>query len=282
MKELKGFAVLAAAVAVALLAAGCTAAPGANTTTANTTNATPRAGPEALIGTWQLASFLGANGQTVQAVAGSIPLVTFTRDGAVAGTVGCNHFSANYTASGTQLAIGPTVSTLMYCSAPSGVMDQEQRVFELFPLTAGYAVTGTTLNLLDRTGKTIMTFNRAAEPANAPLVGTVWRLAGFSDNATARSALAGSNATVAFSSDGRLSGTTGCNDLSGPYTTSGNAISIGPLAVTARACADPAMMAQERDLLDALAAAVAYEIRGDRLTMTDTSGNRTVEFVRVA
>jgi heat shock protein HslJ len=273
MKEVKGYAILAAAVAVALLAAGCATAPGTNTTTPNATGEPP------LLGTWRLTSFLGANGQTVQAVAGSVPLVTFDRAGRVSGSVGCNQFSADYTVRGTQLTIGPAVSTMMYCSFPAGVMDQEQRVLELLPLTAGYAVAGSTLTLLDRAGAPIMTFNRVAEPVNAPLVGTTWRLAGFSDNATARSALANSNATVVFGAGGRLSGTTGCNDLAGPYTTNGNAISIGPLAVTERACADPALTAQEQDLLDALDVAASYGITGDRLVMTDSSGSRTVEFV---
>ena len=151
---------------------------------------------------------------------------------------------------------------MMYCSVPAGVMDQEQRVLELLPLTAGYAVAGSTLTLLDRTGTPIMTFDRAAEPTNAPLVGTTWRLAGFSDNATARSALASSNATVVFGADGRLSGTTGCNDVAGPYTANETAISIGPLAVTERACADPALMLQERELLDALEAGRHLRDRG--------------------
>jgi putative lipoprotein len=108
----------------------------------------------------------------------------------------------------------------------------------------------------------------------------VWRLAGFSDNATARSALQGSNATVVFGTDGRITGSTGCNDLSGPYTTDDARISIGPLAVTERACADPSLMLQERELLEALEIAATYDIEGDRLTMIDASASQMVEFVR--
>lgn len=275
MKDLKGYAILAAAIAVAFLAAGCTTAPGANNTTA-------LSGPAALIGTWQLATFLGTNGETMRALAGSTPLVTFNRDGSVTGTAGCNHFSANYTATGNQLAFSPAASTLMYCTAPSGVMDQELRVFELLPVTAGFTIAGTTLTLLDRAGRPIMTFERAVSPQNAPLVGTVWRLSGFSDKATARSALAGSGATVSFTSDGRITGTTGCNDLTGPYTINGNRISIGPVQVTARACTDPALAAQERDLLDALQVAATYEVRADQLVMADAPGTRAVRFTRVA
>jgi heat shock protein HslJ len=276
MKELQRYAILAAAVAVALLAAGCATAPGDGNRAANNTSV---AVDPPLVGTWQLTSFLGADGETVEAVAGSTPLVSFDRDGRVTGSVGCNQFSADYTTSGSQLSIGPAVSTLMYCSFPAGVMDQESRVLELLPLTAGYTVAGDTLTILDRAGTEIMKFNRAAGPEDAPLVGTTWRLAGFSDNATARSALEGSNATVVFGADGRLTGTTGCNDLSGPYTTNDARIAIGPLAVTERACADPALMLQERELLEALEIAATYDIEGDRLTMIDPSATQMVEFV---
>lgn len=276
MKELNRFALLAAVVAVALLAAGCATIPGATNATGN---GTARSGQEALLGSWQLTSFLGVNGSTVAAIAGSVPILTFNRDGTLTGSVGCNHFSATYNVSGNTISFGPSVSTLMYCSVPAGVMDQESRVLALLPLTTGYMVAVDTLRLLDRSGATIMTLNRAVEPEPLPLVGTRWRLAGFSDNETARSALAGSNATVVFGTDGRLTGSTGCNDLSGPYTTNGNRIAIGPLAVTERSCLDSALMAQERDLLDALEVAATYEIRGDRLLMTDTSGTQMAEFV---
>ena len=127
-----------------------------------------------------------------------------------------------------------------------------------------------------------MTFNRAAVATDAPLAGPTWRLAGFTDNETARSALPGPDATLVFSPDGRLSGTTGCNTVSGTYSTNGNAISIGPLAVTERACLDPALTAQEQDLLAALGAAASYTIQGDRLALSDATGSRTVEFVRIA
>lgn len=218
-----------AVLTVALLAAGCTTAPGAHNTTANATVRSPEL---PLLGTWQLTSFFGSSGETVQAVAGPVPLVTFDREGRVAGSVGYNQFSANYTVNGSQLASGPAVSTLMYCAVPSGVMDQEQQVFELFSLMAGYTVTGDVLTLLDRSGNRMMTFNRAPGTVNAPLSGPTWRLAGFADNETARSALSSPDAFLLFLPGGQLSGTTGCNDVSGSYTTTGNALSIRPLAVT--------------------------------------------------
>ncbi len=279
---MKGHTLLAAVAAFALLVAGCASTPAGDNTTANTSGEGRGPGQETLLGTWQLTLYLGANGGTVQAVAGSVPLVTFGSDGSISGTLGCNRFAGNYTARDGQLSIGSIASTLMYCPDPAGVMDQEQRVFELFPLTAGYTVAGSTLALLDGTGSRIMTFERAAESPSLPLAETTWRLSGFLEDGTARSALAGSNATLVFSTDGKVSGTTGCNNLMGPYTTSGSTISIGPLATTRKACADTALATQEQDLLAVLEAAAAYEIQGDRLVLADTSGYPSVDFVGIA
>lgn len=276
MKELMGSACLVAAVAVALLAAGCATAPGNGDGAANNTSV---AVEPPLVGTWQLTSFLGADGETVRALASTVPLVTFDNDGRVSGTVGCNHFSADYTLSGNRLSIGPAVSTLMYCASPAGVMDQEARVLALLPLAAGYAIAGDTLTVLDQGGNGLVTLERAANPQDAPLVGTTWRLDGFMENGTARSALAGTDASVVFGADGRLSGTTGCNDLSGRYTADGARISIGPLAATGRACPDPDLMRQERELLEALEVTATYDIEGDRLTVIDLLTSRVVEFV---
>lgn len=276
MKELMGSACLVAVVAVALLAAGCATAPGNGDGAANNTSV---AFEPPLVGTWQLASFLGADGGTVRAVAGTVPLVTFDRDGRVSGTVGCNHFSADYTSSGNRLSIGPAISTLMYCASPAGVMDQEARVLALLRLAAGYAIAGDTLTVLDPGGNGLVTLDRAADPRDAPLVGTTWRLDGFMENGTARSALAGTDASVVFGADGRLSGTTGCNDLSGLYTADDARVSIGPLAVTGRACPDPDLMRQERELLAALQVTATCDIEGDRLTLIDLLTSRVVEFV---
>ena len=49
--------------------------------------------------------------------------------------------------------------------------------------------------------------------------------------------------TLDFVDDGRLTGETGCNSFNGPYQSDGDAISIGPLAVTRAACPDPARAA---------------------------------------
>ncbi len=65
-----------------------------------------------------------------------------------------------YTATDDRITFSRIVSTEMYCVEPAGVADQEQRVFELFPITVGYRIDEPTLTLFDRAGRSILTFER--------------------------------------------------------------------------------------------------------------------------
>lgn len=57
--------------------------------------------------------------------------------------------------------------------------------------------------------------------------------------------------TMTFGADGRVFGSTSCNRFNGEYTLDGNAISLGPLAVTKMAC-EAGLMEQEHRFLEVL------------------------------
>jgi heat shock protein HslJ len=70
--------------------------------------------------------------------------------------------------------------------------------------------------------------------------------------------------TADFAGD-RIAGSGGCNRFSGGYTTQGNQqLSIGPLASTFKACAEP-IMTMETKYLTALQGAQRYEVNQDGL-----------------
>jgi uncharacterized membrane protein len=54
--------------------------------------------------------------------------------------------------------------------------------------------------------------------------------------------------TISFGKDGQVSGRSGCNRFTGPYTLSGEGLSFGNLAVTRMACPAPQMEAERRFL----------------------------------
>ena len=55
--------------------------------------------------------------------------VVFGEDNKLAGTAGCNRYSAACTIDGERVTVGPAVATRMYCGAPEGIMEQEAAYF---------------------------------------------------------------------------------------------------------------------------------------------------------
>lgn len=83
--------------------------------------------------------------------------------------------------------------------------------------------------------------------------------------------------TAEFSPDGSVSGSSGCNRYSGPYTVDGNNIEMGPFASTLMACPD-LIMAQEALYLKALETGSTYQISDDELTIKDKNSNALAVF----
>jgi putative lipoprotein len=106
-----------------------------------------------------------------------------------------------------------------------------------------------------------------------PIEGPVWRLAQLGDEPIAP----GGDAQIQFDrSSGRVSGSGGCNRVSGSFTRSGSALTIGQLASTRMACTDPVRGANEAQFISALQTTACYRLAGPgRLALLDASG-RTV------
>ena len=78
-----------------------------------------------------------------------------------------------------------------------------------------------------------------------------------------------------------MSGNSGCNTFTGPYTvTGGDSIKIGPLAATLKACTSEDLHNQETDYLNALQLATTFQVSGDRLDLFRPGGTFAVTFVR--
>jgi putative lipoprotein len=93
----------------------------------------------------------------------------------------------------------------------------------------------------------------------ALLQGAEWRLTEIGSEPVVDAASAPS---LLFGSDGRVSGSTGCNRFSAPYTLGAEGLRIGPAAATKRACAPP-LGALEQRFLAQLQAVQGFELRGD-------------------
>ena len=103
--------------------------------------------------------------------------------------------------------------------------------------------------------------NTTPEPTSAAdLAGTSWTLVSIGGTPVVE----GSGPHLTFGADGNASGSTGCNSMSGDYTTDGAALTFGPMATTRMACEEP-LMTQEAAVLEALTGVSGWEIDADGL-----------------
>lgn len=113
--------------------------------------------------------------------------------------------------------------------------------------------------------------------ASAQLAGTSWVLESMGDQQAADD----TSATLQFSEDGEVSGSGGCNNYSGEFTTDGETLKVGELAVTLMACEGP-VGDQESAFHNALAQARHFTVDEDTLMLSDEDGRELLVFAAQA
>jgi heat shock protein HslJ len=198
-------------------------------------------------------------------------------DTRVGGTSGCNTYNAPFTVDGTKLTIGPNIaSTQMACEpGPTAV---ETSYLERLPNVTEYQIDGSTLELLDNTGGTLLTY-KAVDAASAIL--GEWTATGIYTGDAIKGPVEGSKLTANFT-DKEVSGDSGCNTFGGPFTAEKSTIKLGPFRSTLRACAEDAVSTQEQQYLQALELAKTFKVTGDQLQLFREDGGFAATFVRTA
>ncbi|WP_292729529.1 META domain-containing protein [Methanoculleus sp.] len=122
----------------------------------------PAVPPAPLAGTeWTLESY-SQDGETVSSlIVGTTVTATFSPEGKVTGSAGCNAYGAGYLLDGAKITIEPPISTKMNCNDPEGVMGQENTYLNLLPSVSSYRVEGNHLVLSDATGADLLFFMQA-------------------------------------------------------------------------------------------------------------------------
>ena len=112
----------------------------------------------------------------------------------------------------------------------------------------------------------------AAVEVPRPVVDGNWRV----QSIAGRPVVQGTRVTLAFS-NGRVSGNTGCNSLTGRFAFDRGRLNAGPLVTTKRACMGRGQMAQERDLLALLGERLSVSRnRNGKLVLTGARGRTLV------
>jgi heat shock protein HslJ len=121
------------------------------------------------------------------------------------------------------------------------------------------------------------------QPAPQTLTGVTWYLVAFNQaGGGAISVKPGTQITAFFDTQGKVSGSAGCNQYTASYQTTLNTLSIGAPASTKMACSEPAgIMTQETTYLSYIQGASGYSISGNTLTVTDSSGKALLTYSTV-
>ncbi|MEC7120456.1 MAG: META domain-containing protein [Pseudomonadota bacterium] len=114
----------------------------------------------------------------------------------------------------------------------------------------------------------------SSSEADAPnnqtsLANTAWTLDSLAGQAVSIDTSRPNHPHIAFASDYRVSGATGCNRMMGQAKVDGTAISLGALATTRMACMEDQL---EVPFVQALNKTTQYQVQNNQLLLKDSTG----------
>jgi heat shock protein HslJ len=109
---------------------------------------------------WEVTGYNNGKQAVIGTLAGTNLTADFGKDGNLSGNAGCNTYSGAYKVNGDQITIGPLVSTMMACSEPEGVMEQETQYLAALQSAATYQIEGNVLQLRTKEDALAAIFNR--------------------------------------------------------------------------------------------------------------------------
>lgn len=228
--------------------------------------------PGGLAGTkWDVVNYNNGKQAVVSLIADTSITLNFGDNGRVSGSAGCNNYTGAYDTGGDILHVGALATTFKLCHKPDGIMAQEQQYLTALQSAQTYEIAGDTLTIRDNSGAMQVV---AKMVAPASLAGTAWDVTGYNNGKQALvSLIIGTEITLNFGTDNRVSGSAGCNNYTGGFESTDTTLKVGALASTQRACIAPeGINEQEAQYLAALQNSATYEIAGDTLTIRDSSG----------
>jgi heat shock protein HslJ len=116
---------------------------------------------------WQLLGYNNGRGGFSSVLAGTEITAIFSDDGKLAGSAGCNNYTAGYKVDGDHMSIGPVAATRMMCAEPEGIMDQESAYLAALETAATYQIQNGRMEMRTADGALAATFE-ATDAAAAP------------------------------------------------------------------------------------------------------------------
>jgi len=192
--------------------------------------------------------------------------LSFSSDGKMTGYDGCNHFGAQYHAEKGFLKLSyPPVSTMMMCSSNNH--------FKEFILHAvRFERKGSVMTLISSDGKKIaFELNSVSFPEGKYTVTSYIKDKHFVSPSPSIS--------IEFSSNGKVSGSMGCNRYFASYTDKANRLYLSYPALTRMNC-EPSVMEQENAFLELFSRIGQYKVFEDRIRLYDSNGLTVIEMTK--
>ncbi|WP_067835115.1 META domain-containing protein [Nocardia lijiangensis] len=209
-----------------------------------------------------------------QAIPGGGPLTLQFADGRVTANAGCNTISGAVTFDDNVLRVEELASTLIGC--PGELADADRWVDTLLNSAPTWKLDGDTLTLQNNEQTVTLLDKKVARP-DKPLRGTTWVVNGLiTPDAHVRSqAIDDAKPTLVIAEDGAVSGSAGCNRLTGTATVEpgqdGEKVTFR-LGTTKMMC-PPEVMEVETAVLRALDGTTTATIDADVLTLRNDNGH---------
>ncbi|MCA9971355.1 MAG: META domain-containing protein [Anaerolineales bacterium] len=212
----------------------------------------------------------------LQSMAGEAPLpntdptLRLTADYQLSGSTGCNSFFASVTVEDGAWSVGEMGSTLIGCM--DDLMAQETAVLAHLQSATGHTLAANQLTIHTPDGDLVY-----APAPDASLEDTRWTLSGLVEKEAVVSTWVDAEVFLQFV-DGQVSGSAGCNRLSGTYTVDGRTLTLSPLGMTRMACEEE-RTAREAEVAEMLTQVAGFAIEWQTLTLLDADGNSLAMFM---
>lgn len=182
---------------------------------------------------WQLLSFT-SGAMTYSPLNGTVIAGQFA-EGMFSGYAGCNWFGAPFNLDGATITFAAAERTARDCLG-EGVLAQEETFLQALSAAASYTLIGDQLTIQYEGGA--LNFQAMPDPAGPPFTGTNWVLwqMNYGDDSSRPQ---GNIPLTALFTEGKLSGSGGCNSYFADYTLDGISVSLGPVGATKIACEEP-------------------------------------------
>ena len=161
--------------------------------------------------------------------------------GQMAGSAGCNTYNAVF---GEGLGSQTSFTSSSICFTPDGIMEQENSYLNSLGRAYGYWLTGN--QLVVNTGLGALTYRQnppdSARDQTHLLQNVKWYLINYNDKP---SVVGTTEPFIFFNLDNTFFGNTGCNEMSGGYTTQQEAITFQNINAGSQPCPDETSSKQE-------------------------------------